>query len=253
MYHAGHDNSSNKNDRPFTASKAFIEKLSNLLRHQFDYNVNQGHVAFLLVGEEVFFTNTSLLRLNIERDFNILGIHDVTSVHLSRAFINVSSHLPTPRLCTRTEKDNLIESTLQPLMLKIHSFLTLVPPNSGVIQTHFPHSYALPTISGYLLEYPFIYVLLPDTHHSIPEGNCLSNVSLTLFTHKVNSRVLLAYTIPTKIFSELSQVQEKESSTEVETLSRTFDERTSSILTTINLLGHISLTIKQISLHSVMI
>lgn len=126
----------------------------------------------------------------------------------SREFIMVNISGADPVLCTIDESSS-ISVLLSPFRECLEAF-KCTSTRVWKAEVPLPYPHFLPTIIGWILGYPVVYVLHEDS-----DTHCLDNAALTVFTLSCESSSIWSFTVPSSCLPPLSNMLSKYSSNEL--------------------------------------
>ncbi|CRL00849.1 CLUMA_CG014100, isoform A [Clunio marinus] len=132
----------------------------------------------------------------VKEDFFILNIEKFYQKD-SHIFVDVSGSLEKPG--NFKLNDFNIEKHLEVIRKQIISF-----ENDLFVDLEISEEYCVPTIFGYLINYPVLYYYNDEN-----DRNCLSLVDLKVFQIIRDDEILISFSIPCEIFDQNKEIQEK--------------------------------------------
>lgn len=136
-----------------------------------------------------------LMIVKVKEDFFILNPSKFQSGG-NEIVVDVSESLEKPR------KIEDLREIRKMLEIVRNQILKLKEEEISVNVLEVPENVCIPTIFGYLINYPIIYYLNPQS-----DSNCLSLVDLTIHQVISYNEILVSFSIPSEIFSSDLSIQ----------------------------------------------
>ena len=141
------------------------------------------------------FIGKDLMIVEVKEDFFILNPSKFQSGG-REIVVDVSENLEKPR---KIEDLREVREMLEVVRVQI---LRFKEGNISVNVLNIPVNFCVPTIFGFLINYPIIYYLNPQS-----DSNCLSLVDLTIHQVISQDEILISFSVPSDIFSTDFSIQ----------------------------------------------
>lgn len=161
----------------FDCGSADLKVLSKLIVKLKEQNQISKHIALVAVKEDIFILN--------KRKFLEESCHVV---------VDVSGSLVGPK---RIDNSNDMNVMFMEIRKQIESFVE----EMSVLEVN--EIWCVPTIFGYLINYPILYY-----QHPGDASNCLSFVELKAYQIKSSGQTLISFSVPSQIDEKDLKVQE---------------------------------------------
>lgn len=159
----------------YDCSATNVETLLNLIRELKAENLVSKDVSIAIVQDDIFI-------LNLEK-FHVQSSHVI---------VDISGSLKKPRVIEDT-------ALIDEMFHEINKQLSVT--NGSFIQIEIAAGWCVPTIFGYLINYPVLY------YHQTDQ-NCLGMVDLKVHQVMTNEETLISFSVPNEIYEQNKVVQE---------------------------------------------
>lgn len=187
--HAVSDSQNIKRGFLFDCGAANIESLSDLVATLRTNNLIGEEISIVIVKDDIFI-------LNIQKFYHE-NKHDV---------IDISGSLEKPIII---EDLTCITEMFRDIDKQLKSFA-----KNNSLKLEIKTDWCVPTIFGYLINYPVLYYLRPGE-----DDNCLSSIDLKVHQVISDNQTLISFSIPTEIYEENLNMQRN-----IETWLRSFQK-----------------------------
>lgn len=175
--HAVNDPNNPKRGFLFDCGSADVTILAKLLVILEEANEICKYVFLAAVKEDIFILN--------KRKFN---------EETSHIIVDVSGNLNAPKLIENFETSN-------GMFAKIRS--QLKSNQEKFTQLEIEEDWCIPTVFGYLINYPILYYQNPSD-----DSNCLDFVELKVFQVKSKDQTLISFSVPVELYEQSPDIQD---------------------------------------------
>lgn len=175
--HAVNDRDNPKRGFLFDCGKANVDALVDLVTKLKIENLISKDISVVIVKDDIFI-------LNVEK------FHEQSHI-----VIDISGNLEQPKIM-KVEDATSIEEMFRDIKNQIKS-----SKENSLIHLEIRADYCVPTIFGYLINYPIVYY-----HEN--DANCLSLVDLNVHQILIGNETLISFSVPSAISNENLHVQQ---------------------------------------------